>query len=57
MGNSVKYFAQVQVDDVSCSSLTHQCYIIECYQICQAQSVLSEPLLAVTYHLLIFHGP
>ena len=59
MRDSVKYFAQVQVDDISCSSLVHQrCNpIVEGHQICQAQFALSEAMLAVTNHLLIFHVP
>ena len=55
--DSVKWFSQVRVDDVSYSSLIHQCSnpIIEDHQICQAQFALSEAMLAVTNHLLVFH--
>ena len=57
--DSVKCFAQVQVDDVSCSSLIHHCYnsVAGGYQICEAQFALSEAMLADTNHLLIFHVP
>ena len=52
--DSVKCFAQVQVDDIGCSSLTHQScnLIVEGHQICQAWFALSEAILAVTSHLL-----
>ncbi|KAK4813652.1 hypothetical protein QYF61_014951 [Mycteria americana] len=44
MQDSVKCFAQVQADDISCSSLIHQrCNaVVEGHQICQAQFALSE---------------
>ena len=59
MWDSVRCFAQVQAGDISCSSLIHQCCnpIVEGHQICQAPFALSEALLAVTSHLLIFHVP
>ena len=52
---SVKCFARVQLDDVSCSSLIHQCSnpIVVGHQICQAWFALSEAVLAVTSHHLI----
>ena len=48
--------SEVQVDDLSRSSLIHQrCNsVAEGHQICQARFALSEPMLAVTNHL-IFH--
>ncbi|GAB0190293.1 exostosin-2 [Grus japonensis] len=57
--DSVKCLAQVQVDDISCSSLVHQrCNpIIEGHQIYQARFALSEAVLAVTSHLLVLHVP
>jgi len=57
--DSVECFAQVQVDDIICSSLTHQrCSpVIEGLQICQALFALSEAMLAVASHLLIFYVP
>lgn len=59
MQDSVKCFAQDQVDDVSCSSLTHwHCNpITEGHQNGQAQLALSEALVAVTSHLSVFHVP
>ena len=50
MWDSVTCSAQVQVDDVCCCSLIHQCSnpIIEGHQICQAQFALTEAMLAVT---------
>ena len=59
MWDSVKCFAQVQVDDVSFSSLIHQCCnpLVELHQFCQAQFALSEAMLAVTNVLLVFHVP
>ena len=55
--DSVKHFAQVQVDDNSCSSLIHQCCnsIVERHQIWQALFALSEAMLTVTSHLPIFY--
>uniref|UniRef100_A0A663DJS2 Zinc finger matrin-type 1 n=1 Tax=Aquila chrysaetos chrysaetos TaxID=223781 RepID=A0A663DJS2_AQUCH len=55
--DSAKSFAQVQVADVHCSSLIHQrCHPVRGgHQICQARFALSEAMLAVTSHLLIFH--
>jgi len=57
MRDSVKCFAQAQVDDTSYSSLAHQHSntMIEGHQICQALFALSEALLAATSHLLIFY--
>ena len=57
--DSDKCFAQVKVDDISCSSLIHQCCnpAVEGHQICQAQFALSEAMLVVTSYLLIFHAP
>ncbi|KAK4827693.1 LOW QUALITY PROTEIN: hypothetical protein QYF61_020827 [Mycteria americana] len=57
MRDSAKCFAQVQVDDISCSSLIHQrCNpIIEGYLISQTRFALNEAMLAVINHLLIFH--
>ena len=57
--DGVKSCAQVQVGDVSCSSLIHQCSnpVVEGCQICQAQFACSEAMLAVTSHLLILHVP
>ena len=48
--DSIKCFAQVQVDDISCSSLIHQHRnpVIKGHQICQAGFALSEALFAVT---------
>jgi len=59
MQDSVKRFAQVQADDVTCSSLIHQCCnsVVAGHQICQARFALSEALFAVAIHLLIFHMP
>ena len=59
VNDSVKCFAPVQVDDISCSSLIHQHgnLIIEGYQICQVLFVLSEAMWVVTSQLLIFHAP
>ena len=59
MQDSVKCFAQIQVDDVSCSSLIHHhCKpVLEGHQTCQAQFALSEATLAVNNHLLIFNMP
>jgi len=57
--HSVKCFAQVQVDDIPCSSLIHQYSnpIVEGHLICQAPFVRSEAMLAVINHLLILHVP
>ena len=57
--DSVKCFAQVQLDNVSYSSLIDQNSnpVVEGHQICQAQFAPSETMLAVTNHLLIFHVP
>jgi len=59
MRNSVKCFPQIQVDDIICSSLIHQCSnpITEGHHTCQALLALGEAMLAVTNHLLIFHVP
>ena len=59
MQDCVKCFAQVQVDDLSCSFLVHQHSkpVIEGQQICQAQFALSEAMLTVTSYLLIFQVP
>ncbi|PKU36589.1 hypothetical protein llap_13111 [Limosa lapponica baueri] len=56
MWDRVKCFAQVQVDDTSCSSLIHQrCNLtVEDHQIYQAQFAFSEAMLTVTSHLLVF---
>lgn len=53
MQESVKQFAQVQVDDVSCYSVVHQCcyFITEGHQISQASSAIDKVMLAVLYHL------
>ena len=53
--DSVKWFAQVQVDDISCSFLIHQHgdHIVEGHQICQARFALSEAMLAITSHLIL----
>ena len=59
MWDNVKCFAQVPVDDVSCSSLIHQCCnpIVDSYQICQAQFALSEAMLVLTNRPPLFHVP
>jgi len=53
--DSVKCFAQLQADDVSCSSLIHQhCNpVVEGHQICQVQFALSKAMLAVIMFLSI----
>lgn len=59
MWDSVKCFAQVQIDDVSSSSLIHQCchLIVESNQICQVLFSLNEVMCAVASHLCVFHVP
>ena len=53
--DNVKCFAQIQVDDISYSSLTHQCCnpVVEGHQICQARFACSEAMLAVTNHFFV----
>jgi len=55
----VKFFAQVHIDEVSCCSLINEyCNtIVEGHQISQVRFALSEAMLAVINHLLIFHVP
>ena len=57
MQDSVEGLAEVQEDDIICSSVIHQRYnpVIEDHQICQAQFAFSEAMLPVTNHILIFH--
>ena len=58
MWDSVKCFAQVQVNDVSCSSFVHWCCnsIIKVHQVCQAWLALGKVMLVTTNHLIsIFH--
>lgn len=52
--DSIKYIAQGQADDVSCSSSIHQCRnpIVEDHQILKAQSTLSAAMVGVTDLLL-----
>lgn len=59
MWDNVKCFAQVQVGNVSCSSLIHPCCnpSIEGCHICKASFAISEAMLAVTNHLLTLHVP
>lgn len=56
MQDSTKYFIYVQIDDISCSSLTHQCCnaIVEGHRICQAQLALGGVMLSVTSHLIFY---
>ena len=51
----VKALAQIQRDDISCSSLVHRCHysILEGSQNGQAQCALGEATLVVSDHLLI----
>ena len=53
--DSVERFAQVQVDDVYCSTPVHQFRspIIEGHQTGQAGFPLTEAMLAVTNHLVV----
>lgn len=48
--DGVKYLAQVQADDVNCSSSIRQCRnpIVEDHQIFKAQSALSAAMVGVT---------
>lgn len=53
MQKSVKCFAEVQVADVSSSSLiNHCCKVTEGHQICQTQFALIETMLTVTFNRL-----
>lgn len=55
MLDSMKCFAQIQADDVSCTSLINQCHtlIIVGGQI--FQELVAPTMLAVTNHLIIDH--
>lgn len=59
MQGSNKSFAQIQVDEISSSSLMHQhCNpITEGHCICQAGFALSEALMDVINRLHFFHEP
>lgn len=56
---STEHFAQVQEDAVSCSFLIHWCCnsILKSHQICHIGFAISEAMLVVTNHLLVFHVP
>lgn len=56
--DSVKFFAQVQVDDIVHSFLIHQHHepITEDVQNWQAWISLGEAMLAITNHIFIFHS-
>lgn len=56
MWDSIKCSARAQVDDINFSSLIHQyCNPTTESQIFQALFALSEAMLIVTNHLLVFH--
>lgn len=57
MQGNAKCLAQVQVNDVRCSSLIHKCCNsnVERLQICHSRFALSEDTLSVTSQAFVFH--
>lgn len=52
MRDSVKHFAQVQLDNIHCFSLTQCCHPVKGgHQICQVQFAISEAMLTVSSHV------
>lgn len=54
--DSIKYLAQLQVDNISFSSFIHQCFnpTAKGHQICYAQFALSEATLAIVKHFFVW---
>ena len=59
MGDCVKSFAKVKVNDICCSPLLHRLsyLIIKSSRVRQAEFALCKPLLPVPSHLLVFQTP
>lgn len=58
MQDCVKCFAQVQIDDISCSCFIHCNSIIKGHQVCQTWLILGEAMSVTINHLtFVFHVP